>query len=317
MTESPSKFTFLGLPGEIRNRIYRLLLRQSAHIKCSRQALSSQILRTCRLVHAEAISILYGENTFQFEISNTAGPFYGNILRPWCFSRLDKASAKTNGLQYIRRFCIVIQYTECHKVAPIRKAVRDVVGLLQKVPAIDYLELDCRLHCEDISGANYRQECWDHYRVDDDREDEVIRMVRTWLGLVRNVKAARIQGLPREDGSVLMRRWKSHRSSGRMPLTNMYEILEKDADTQFLEEARLDALEACETDDQEKFKSCMAEIVEEMERRCERVKELMTEYGGKDECGVENTAEDQGETASEEDMEDIIEDEGEDDSDYY
>jgi hypothetical protein len=317
MTESPSKFTFLGLPGEIRNRIYRLLLRKSAHIGSGRQALSSQILRTCRLVHDEAISILYGENTFQFRIYNIAGPFYDNQSRARPLNRLDKASAKTNGLQYIRRFRIVIQYTDCHKVAPIREAVRDVVGLLQKVPAIDYLELDCRLHCQDTSMANYRQECWDNYRVDDDGENELIRMVRTWLGLVRNVKAARIQGLPRKDGSVLMRRWKSHRSSGRMPLTNMYEILEKDADTRFLEVARLDALEACETDDQEKFKSCMAEMVEEMERRCERVKELMTEYGGKDECGVENTVEDQGENASEEDMEDIIEDEGEDDIDYY
>ncbi|CAG5185368.1 uncharacterized protein ALTATR162_LOCUS11287 [Alternaria atra] len=79
---------FTDLPGELRNTIYRYLF--SRKDKDSRLRIplksndpkdslvkSAQFLRSCRLVHNEACSILYGENTFSFHRHyDTRGPYW-------------------------------------------------------------------------------------------------------------------------------------------------------------------------------------------------------------------------------------------------
>ncbi|KAI9749190.1 MAG: hypothetical protein M4579_006969 [Chaenotheca gracillima] len=60
---------FLGLPAEIRNKIYQYLFRDSKPVdftSASNLCRSSSLLGACRLVHAEARDILYGENAFIF-----------------------------------------------------------------------------------------------------------------------------------------------------------------------------------------------------------------------------------------------------------
>jgi hypothetical protein len=79
---------FTDLPGELRNTIYRYLFARKDKDSRLRIPLksndpkdslikSAQFLRSCRLVHNEACSILYGENTFSFHRHyDTRGPYW-------------------------------------------------------------------------------------------------------------------------------------------------------------------------------------------------------------------------------------------------
>lgn len=81
----PGLSPLLNCPGEIRNMIYRLVLvkphgatiepdgapgsaRCSSRVSSRRVGLASQILRTCRHIHNEALPILYGENMWEISI---------------------------------------------------------------------------------------------------------------------------------------------------------------------------------------------------------------------------------------------------------
>jgi hypothetical protein len=85
-TARPKGFT--DLPGELRNTIYRYLFARKDKDSKFRIPLNSsdpknslsrsaQFLRSCKLVHNEACSILYGENTFSFHRHYaTRGPYW-------------------------------------------------------------------------------------------------------------------------------------------------------------------------------------------------------------------------------------------------
>ncbi|CAD0083224.1 unnamed protein product [Aureobasidium vineae] len=65
-----SKRSFLDLPAEIRNQIYRLAFVSKDKLDFAYPnnfSRSSSLLRTCRQVHEEGRSILYSENTFYFQ----------------------------------------------------------------------------------------------------------------------------------------------------------------------------------------------------------------------------------------------------------
>ncbi|CAI6334595.1 unnamed protein product [Periconia digitata] len=76
----PGGKTFSDLPPEIRNKIYRQLFVTGEPInirKASDLCRSGQFLSTCKLVHNEGCSILYGENTIVFERNKyRRGPFW-------------------------------------------------------------------------------------------------------------------------------------------------------------------------------------------------------------------------------------------------
>jgi hypothetical protein len=84
---------FTDLPPELRNKIYRYLFARKSdnpkrdvfRIPAAHYTIdapgnlcqSAQFLRTCRLVHDEGCSVLYGENTFCFDRhEDTRGPFW-------------------------------------------------------------------------------------------------------------------------------------------------------------------------------------------------------------------------------------------------
>ncbi|KAH7390660.1 hypothetical protein BKA66DRAFT_413342 [Pyrenochaeta sp. MPI-SDFR-AT-0127] len=77
---------FIDFPPELRNTVYRYLFArngncQELRIPPSRErgglSRSAQFLRTCRTVHNEGCSVLYGENTFFFtRHCSTRGPFW-------------------------------------------------------------------------------------------------------------------------------------------------------------------------------------------------------------------------------------------------
>ncbi|PSN64597.1 hypothetical protein BS50DRAFT_557225 [Corynespora cassiicola Philippines] len=107
----PNALSFTDLPGEVRNNIYRRLLLAPSNIiafgdraeqSCSR---SGQFLRTCKTVHSEACSILYGENTFQFHRDRrTRAPMWDETLKEVGYKDV-RYFLKTMGpanLQYLR-----------------------------------------------------------------------------------------------------------------------------------------------------------------------------------------------------------------------
>jgi len=89
----PKRKGFTDLPPELRNKIYRHLFvhdfnvsfpPKEKHISSDKRSLcwSAQFLSTCRLVHSEGCSVLYGENTFLFDRNkNTRGPFWESVPR--------------------------------------------------------------------------------------------------------------------------------------------------------------------------------------------------------------------------------------------
>jgi hypothetical protein len=73
-------FGFTDLPAELRNKVYRHLFVKDRTLNfpdAENLSRSSQFLRTCKLVHNEGCSILYGENRFRFDRNHkTRGPFW-------------------------------------------------------------------------------------------------------------------------------------------------------------------------------------------------------------------------------------------------
>ncbi|KAF9696655.1 hypothetical protein EKO04_005460 [Ascochyta lentis] len=76
---------FTDLPPELRNKVYRYAFVRDNSFQipackpwgCADLCQSGQFLSTCKLVHNEGCSVLYGENTFAFERhENTRGTFY-------------------------------------------------------------------------------------------------------------------------------------------------------------------------------------------------------------------------------------------------
>ena len=76
------KLGFLGLPAELRNKIYRLLFVipggvETDFIRKDNLSRSAGFLSTCKQIHQEGSSVLYGENRFHFgRVSYGRGKFY-------------------------------------------------------------------------------------------------------------------------------------------------------------------------------------------------------------------------------------------------
>jgi len=59
----------LGLPGELRNHIYRLVLLESIDVYVDRSNYKQPpLLRTCRKMRKEALQIFYKENRFMVAV---------------------------------------------------------------------------------------------------------------------------------------------------------------------------------------------------------------------------------------------------------
>ncbi|KAF2495621.1 hypothetical protein BU16DRAFT_394462 [Lophium mytilinum] len=97
-THRPSATGFLKLPPELRNKIYKLLFVSQSELRFNNPqfSLSSAFLRTCKQVHDEGRSILYGEGTFVFERNRLSrSPFWDPV-------------AKEIGYKDMRRFLTMI-----------------------------------------------------------------------------------------------------------------------------------------------------------------------------------------------------------------
>ena len=290
-TTSASRAGFHSLAPELRLMIYRLVLRRARVIgtwSLNKEQwpdhpirLSSQLLRTCKQIHAEGLPILYGENTVEIEISNTYGPYSRCLHCPKFLEGYLGLPSPRNSIRYwravvphLRRLSIRVRYTEHHKLTLIRDVVRQLVWRLQKapLPRIEFLRLNCELYCKnEDTGINWRDPCWDNYRADGDRQ-ECIGVLRTWLGRLRNVKEVAIEGLETEDAEILRERLQTtsegEDSSQAPSLSDMYEELERCAgDIDFCKEDLGWALLATEDDDVEEFRECRDDVFESLKGR--------------------------------------------------
>ncbi|KAK4450441.1 hypothetical protein QBC34DRAFT_460849 [Podospora aff. communis PSN243] len=288
---------FLSIPGELRNKIYRILFIYSKPTSSGRRRgnirHSGQLIRTCKQVYNESLSILYGERTFGVTISNIHGPHVGGLLID---KVLDDVMFNTRHckefrqkhrqavLPHIRRLHIDIEYTYAHRLRTIRHDVRNIVHRLQQddIRPLDFLELNCKLDYEDQCNANYRTEEWDSYITDiDGDETECCAMLRTWFGSLRNVKEVVINGLPDKDAEILRRRLQTRTKdeegsvlpeAPEMALAAMYAALEKHAEgipacAEDLEKA----LSAAEGDQVEDFRTRKNAIQESLKKHWEAI----------------------------------------------
>ncbi|KAK3309281.1 uncharacterized protein B0T15DRAFT_509660 [Chaetomium strumarium] len=287
---------FLSLPAELRIKVYRLVLCYPDAIgEWSKtlgtawlenpSRLGSQLLRICKQIHADALPILYGENTFELEISNTWGPYYYGIDYPPALSGIWGERFGRAALPHLRRLSIRVRYTEDHKLSLIREAVREIVTNLQRSPlssCIEFLRLDCELDCNNENDEiNWRHPCWNDYEVEGDRK-QCIGVLRLWLGCLRNVEELVIDGLPEKDADVLRDRCQN-RSKETPALVDMYAALEQHVGATYKEDLAK-ALLAAEADDIEKLKATTADILEKMRARWEAVKndEKLWQFVGRD-----------------------------------
>ncbi|KAK0716632.1 hypothetical protein B0T21DRAFT_375235 [Apiosordaria backusii] len=279
----PATPRFLSLPAEIRNMIYSLLFRADSTIKSNwRPHLSAQFLRTCRQVRDEGLPILYGENTFRFEICNTYGPFYNSYSAPISLRR----STQTR----LSRFHIVVTYTDAHKVEPIRKTVRWFVNrILARTTRIDFLRLECNLDSKDDGDFDRRHPSADNYSVDDGGRAEAVGALRTWFGQLRNVTKVEIEGLEEGDAAILRKRLQSSEALGKTLPTDMYTALETQVQgTEFCEDDLQEALLAVENDNMERFEASSRIILEAWTQRLEGIKDAIRQFPERDENADED-----------------------------
>ncbi|KAK5652820.1 hypothetical protein OQA88_9486 [Cercophora sp. LCS_1] len=287
---SRGRFRFLSFPREIRDTIYELALIYpdgliSTGYRCRpfrAGMLSAKLLRTCKQIHDEGVPILYGQNTFEIQISNTWGPHHSTVYYAPGLAFSNEAAVRR-----VRRVSIKVRYTECHVMPLIRRAVREIVskGLL-RMPRIDFLQLECNLRCgNENSDIMWRDACWDDYSPRGDA-DECARVLRTWLGLCQGVKEVVIKGTPDsmeemgdEDAEILTKRLlapsddKSDDIVQLHRMKEMYEALEKHVSGMPVCEEDLDgALSAFEEDDVDTFMECKANILENVKKSWEALK---------------------------------------------
>ncbi|KAK0644451.1 hypothetical protein B0T16DRAFT_448094 [Cercophora newfieldiana] len=280
------KFRFLSLPGEIRNQIYRLLFccEAAIHLDLDQMAkttqLSAQLFRTCSDIYREGYFILYGENTFCFELSNTFCP-YPAVKLPYILYLPYRG---------LRKFRIEIRYTEDHKLSTLREDVRLVVEhLREEYPGgIAFLGLVCDLDCEneaDMEQMNWDDPLWRDCIANGDR-GECINMLGTWFGRLRNVKELDVKKAvidsdseePEEsaDTKMLRERMQSQTEGGADTLLDRFERLEQFAlDYRFCDRDFRRALLAVERGDAEEFDLCQKKILEHVQIRCVRMRKAL------------------------------------------
>ncbi|KAK4444131.1 hypothetical protein QBC34DRAFT_430161 [Podospora aff. communis PSN243] len=173
-------FNFLGLPAEIRQMVYRELLRSTNPIdidwKCPR--LHPQILQTCKTVFFEAHSVLYEENTWKLRIGGVSESLFG---RP--SPLFDKERTP-------RHLDIVIDCS-CSSVR-VESQINIIGRSLAALPEIRSLVI----RCEKVSKGFWRSE----------KGTELRDRIRTYLcGRIRHVKTIQVTGTPKALATEISR----------------------------------------------------------------------------------------------------------------
>ncbi|KAF2711806.1 hypothetical protein K504DRAFT_333623, partial [Pleomassaria siparia CBS 279.74] len=112
---SVHKTGFCDLPPELRNKVYRHVLVADDGFQLPTGKIlsrSAQFLRTCRLVHSEGCSILYGENNFSFDRNRTTrGPLWEPVPKEIGYkdARMFLKMIGPENLAYLRDVKLVLE----------------------------------------------------------------------------------------------------------------------------------------------------------------------------------------------------------------
>jgi hypothetical protein len=295
------KLGFLSLRDADRNQIYRQLLCHPTPIRGSDVQLSSQLLRTCRQVYTEGRPILYGENMFKITLTNAPGASASGIYHSHALDGLydtedqeqsgntskgkNTQMRHTNPLKSLRMLHIEIVYASLYPLGLLRSAVRTVVEQLNLVTEkIHFLQLEYhnweREKEDMLSDYYYYHEANNRDGEGEINDEECVSMLRTWLGLLRNVERVEVTGLPDPDASLLAAKIKvrgnnkspyfTHAARGLplVHLTDLYKALEKHVGgIEYLQEDMREAAWAVEHDDLKMFKACKTAIFWRVEDR--------------------------------------------------
>ncbi|KAK5654468.1 hypothetical protein OQA88_7096 [Cercophora sp. LCS_1] len=291
----PKTPKFLSFPAEIRNKIYKLLLVRGEIIEATYRrlsiSLSSQLLQTCRQIHTEGLSVLYGENTWEIRFYDrpdlTAscypvgirGAFDDRESTGWGpqYSQLWSAAHKQRVLDHIRKLELVINYDDRQEVAQLRPDLRLFARQLKKVPQLNYLRLRCSSHL-------YPQRYYQHIRVDGSPvrgrgRVEVVKILRTWLGFLRDVKEVHVDinldghGILEDEAKMLKKLYQSSEPEEGPPLTDLYTSLEAFAeDDKFCKVSLRNALLATENGDGDGLEKARRQILHILATRLKMVK---------------------------------------------
>jgi hypothetical protein len=127
---------FARLPPELRNQIYDSLFKATEGLQIHNPhnfCRSAQFLRTCKMVHVEGASVLYGKNQFVFRrVRNRRGPFW-------------EMEPKEVGYQDVRRFL--------NMIGPVNLGyLRDIKLMLEDAsPGMTpYLDHESRRYVNDL-----------------------------------------------------------------------------------------------------------------------------------------------------------------------
>lgn len=222
--EAPAK-SFLSLPPEIRNLLYRRLLVQKETLKNHRAKLNPQVLATCRQIFREARGILYGENTWELKVSNVQDPASGTTcsypppLHPppsWHLGSPGyRRQPSRSRAKLMRRFCLTVDHDDNADAGSCRltqERLERVCDALERVRRIEYLRLDVKCSGVHIDKCTWEKEESDYQNVPfTERQrrgfggrQEMVAILQTWLGgCFRKIKTVEIVGLSEQCVSTL------------------------------------------------------------------------------------------------------------------
>lgn len=282
-TIQPSRgFRFLRLPAELRVMIYRLALCSNKPInpRSTSANLSAQLLRTCRQVHAEGKVILYDENTFQIELSNTLGLCHSGRIVPTVLA--DFYAQRRRVTPPLLRLHIQVRYTEAHKLSILRENVMWLVDRLreQQLP-IRSLQLDCDLHCHDETeaeddGGAYAAPYLSSHLFEASDIDQCRYMLRSWFGRLRGIREVTINGMTEADTEAMRERMQREtltreEAKARTLLDRFLVLSEYAKDIYFCEQDLRAALLAAEDDDVPSFEAAQARILRSVAKHLKKM----------------------------------------------
>lgn len=254
-------FPFLELPAEIRQTIYRHLLRTEGPTDMyTANLLHPQIMCTCRQILVEGRGVLYGENVLQIDVWSFISKFQGIFFETCC----TQPDTTRNRFLRTKQFEIVFeggpnslawhfQTMYVDRRGLFYAAARTACRLLCKLDHLQSLSLDVspmpEIYCK----------------------SDVVQA----FAMLRNVSRLTVHGVL--GYAVRFLEDRVHESS---PVPNMYWALEKYTSRTPLccEYSLATAYDAAENNDIETFKQCREDIIAKVDRRITHAKDHIFDH---------------------------------------
>ena len=198
-------FDFLGLPPELRNRIYRELLVLRDSFTCQAQA-----LRTCKQINSEASSILYGDNLVEIRVFEDGVFTHGKKCGNYETDYAPGIQTQQNKGKMIRwpQFIRPVQFLRLSIVRYQHRAAR-AMGLAPRLGALHYilyslclfLSQDYRLRSLVLDLTELRS-AFEHHGVVSHFDDDLDTALSP-LRLLLPIREMRIEGTDIDFTSIL------------------------------------------------------------------------------------------------------------------